>query len=220
MREIGAQALSIGGRLLCVAALAVAVGCNGDGSGSSASTSAGLSLSGSPAAQAYIGQAYAFTPVVKDSTTPATVGFSIQNMPHWASFSTSTGQLSGTPSSTDVGTYHDIVISASTAAAQASLAPFTITVPQAGSITLSWQAPTTNTDGSAQADVTGYTIQYGTIASLLTQSVTVDNPTTSYTFDNLAAGVWYFAISATSSAGVQGALSDTVSATVTSPAAG
>ena len=216
LRKFGAQAFSIGGRLLCVAALTVAAGCTSDGSASSSSaaTSAGLQISGSPAQQALIGQAYAFTPVVKDASAPAAVGFSIQNKPGWATFNTASGELHGTPTSADVGNYPGIVISASTSGAQASLAGFTITVPQAGAVVVSWQAPATNTDGSPVADVSGYTIHYGTIASLLTQSVTVDNPNTSYTFQNLTSGVWYFALSANSSAGVQGAVSDPVSMTV------
>lgn len=220
MRKFCAQAVLSGGRLLCIAAIAVVVGCNGDGStsssgtGSSVATSASLHISGSPATQAVIGQAYAFTPVVTDSETAGPVGFSIQNKPTWATFNTSSGELDGTPTSTDAGSYPNIVISASTSGAQAALAGFTITVLPLGDVVVSWQAPTTNTDGSPLANVAGYTIHYGTIASLLLQSATVDNPTTSYTFQNLASGAWYFAISAVSSAGVEGAWSEPVSVTV------
>lgn len=214
--KVCARAGSIGGFLLGVVAFAVTSGCNNDVSSTSstASTSAGLSISGTPATQAAINQVYSFTPVVSGSASTAMVGFSIQNKPTWATFNTSSGRLEGTPTSADVGSYPGIVISASTGSAQASLAGFTVTVLPGGSVILSWQAPTTNTDGSALADIAGYTIHYGTIASLLTQSVNVDNPTTSYSIENLSAGVWYFAISAYTSAGVDGALSDVVSATL------
>lgn len=148
------------------------------------------------------------------AASTASVGFSIQNKPLWATFNTSSGQLSGTPSSSDVGSYPNIVIGASNGSASAALAGFTITVPKAGTVTLDWQAPSANTDGSPLTDVAGYTIQYGTIESLLTQSTTVDSQTTSHTLENLTPGVWYFAVSAYTSDGIQGALSEVVSTTV------
>ncbi len=80
---------------------------------------------------------------------------------------------------------------------------------------MSWQAPTTNSNGSALTDLAGYMLNYGTSAAHLTESVKIDNPsTTSYTMQNLSSGTWYFAVSAYTSTGVQGALSDVVSATI------
>ncbi len=222
MTKVGSQAVSIRALLLCLAAVLGAAGCNNDGSssgssssGSSSLSSLGLSISGQPPQQAAIGQVYSFTPAVKAAAgSAAAIGFSIRNKPTWASFNTASGRLDGTPGANDVGSYPGIVISASSGSAQASLGGFTITVLQKGAVLLSWDAPTTNTDGSPLADLAGYTIHYGTIESLLTQSVTVDNPNTSYAFQNLAAGVWYFAISAVTSAGIDGAMSDPVSATI------
>lgn len=217
VRKIGARTLLIGGLLLAAAVIVTTTGCNGDSSSapsSSAATSSTLSISGTPATQAAIGQTYSFRPVVSDSAAPAAVGFSIQNKPMWATFNTSSGQLAGTPASADVGSYPGIVISASTAGAQASLTGFTITVLQKGTVVLSWEAPTTNTDGSPLTDIAGYIVHYGTIASLLTQSAALDTATDGYSLSALAPGIWYFAISATNSAGVEGAWSDVVSATV------
>src|SRR5690606_35966569 len=57
-----------------------------------------------------------------------TLRFSISNRPSWASFSTSTGQLSGTPRSSHIGTYSNIVISVTDGNATTSLGPFTIQV--------------------------------------------------------------------------------------------
>ena len=55
--------------------------------------------------------------------------FAITNKPAWAQFDTGTGRLSGTPlPQTNVGTYSNILISASDGAARAYLAPFSITV--------------------------------------------------------------------------------------------
>jgi hypothetical protein len=82
-------------------------------------------ISGTPATQVTVGQAYSFTPT---TTNPSggTLTFSITNMPSWATFSSSTGQLSGTPSTT--GAYAGIVISVSDGTSSASLAAFTVTV--------------------------------------------------------------------------------------------
>jgi Fibronectin type III domain len=140
-------------------------------------------------------------------------------MPAWATFSIATGQLSGTPAATDVGTYSGIVISVSDGVSSAALPAFSIAVtaaqPPPGNATLKWTVPTSNTNGTALTDLSGYTISYGTSPTALTQSVTITDPTmTSYTITGLAAGTWYFAIAATASDGMQSALSNVVSATI------
>ena len=59
-------------------------------------TSDGLTISGSGYRQVIAGQSYSFTPTTKDPSGRKLV-FSIANKPAWASFSSSTGQLWGTP---------------------------------------------------------------------------------------------------------------------------
>jgi len=54
--------------------------------------------------------------------------FSIQNPPSWASFSSPSGTLSGTPTAANAGTYGNILISVSNGTQSASLAPFSIKV--------------------------------------------------------------------------------------------
>ncbi len=84
-----------------------------------------------------------------------------------------------------------------------------------GSASISWSAPTANTDGSALANLAGYKIDYGTSADSLTQSVTISDPTaTSYTLQGLASGTWYFTVSDFTSAGVVSAFSSVVSKTI------
>jgi hypothetical protein len=203
------SARSIGGLLVCAVAAVAMAGCNFDGSSPSSSA---LSISGTPATQAAVGQAYSFKPVVTGSAASSAVGFSIQNKPMWATFSTSSGQLQGSPAIEDVGSYSNIIISASTGGAQASLVAFTINVTKSGSVTLNWQAPKTNTDGTPLKDVAGYTINYGTGATHLVHTVKV--AATSYTFQNLEQGVWFFSVSAYTTAGVEGAPSAAVSTQV------
>lgn len=84
-----------------------------------------------------------------------------------------------------------------------------------GTATLSWQAPTTNTDGAALTDLSGYRIYYGTDAEELTESVQLTSVgLQTYVIDGLGTGTWYFAIKAVTSTGVESALSDIVSKTI------
>jgi hypothetical protein len=81
--------------------------------------------------------------------------------------------------------------------------------------TLSWQAPTTNADGTPLRDLAGYRIYYGTNASDLTQIIQVTSVgLQTYVIDNLNAGTWYFAIKAVTSEGIESSLSDIVSKTI------
>ena len=89
-------------------------------------------ISGTPSTTATIGQAYSFTPTASDPDgNPLT--FSVQNLPTWATFSTTTGTLSGTPAT--AATHSNIIISVSDGALSASLAAFTITVQGIGQVT-------------------------------------------------------------------------------------
>src|SRR5690606_14809408 len=64
-------------------------------------------ISGAPAASVVAGEQYSFQPTANDADNDS-LTFSITNKPAWASFSTSTGRLWGTPSS--AGTFENIVI--------------------------------------------------------------------------------------------------------------
>jgi len=217
--------------LLCVLSAATLAGCGQDGVGSGSTTVAPAagsaavsvsapppSISGTPPTSVTAGTGYSFTPTTTDPSGK-TLSFSITNMPVWATFSIATGQLSGTPAATDVGTYSGIVISASDGSSSAALPAFSITVaaapPPLGNANLSWTVPTLNTNGTGLTDLSGYRISYGTSPTALTQSVTITDPTaTSYTITGLAAGTWYFAIAATASNGTQSALSNVASKTI------
>ena len=85
-------------------------------------------LSGSPSTTTAEDAAYSFIPTLTDSDTGDTHTFSIINKPSWANFNTSTGELSGTPDNSHVGSYAAITISVNDGTVSASLAPFTLTV--------------------------------------------------------------------------------------------
>ena len=67
-------------------------------------------IGGTPATSVDVGSAYSFTPAAEDLDGDAKT-FSITNKPSWASFSTSTGALTGTPTAVDVGITSNIIIS-------------------------------------------------------------------------------------------------------------
>lgn len=170
-------------------------------------------ISGQPGISILVGQAYSFQPAAKDANGDS-LTFSAVNVPSWASFSSSTGRLTGTPSVADVGSYSGVTISVSDGAATTSLASFSVTVTASasGSATLSWEAPTVNNDGTALTDLAGYQILYGPDADNLQQVVVIQNSSVSmYVLENLTAGSWYFAVVAVNSAGVSSELSNIAS---------
>lgn len=102
---------------------------------------AALQISGSPASTAAVGQSYSFTPTASGPLRRE-LTFTISGRPSWASFDATTGTLSGTPTSSDVGTSANIVISVRDRLSTASLTPFAITV-SGGSTTTSSPPPNT-----------------------------------------------------------------------------
>jgi hypothetical protein len=175
-----------------------------------------LTISGTPVASIAAGRSYSFTPTVNQA---GEVSFSIANKPAWATFSTATGSLTGTPTPTNVGTFSNIVITASNGAANAALAAFEIAVTQAaaasGSATLAWSPPTANTDGSSVSNLAGYNIYYGTSKESMTTKIPVTNPgLTAYTVADLGAGTYFFGISAFTVGGVESAVSVVGSKTI------
>jgi VCBS repeat-containing protein len=86
-------------------------------------------ITGTPATTIAEDSAYSFIPTAADVDTGAVLTYSIVNKPAWATFSTSTGALTGTPINNNVGTTTGIVISVSDGIAPAvNLAAFDLTV--------------------------------------------------------------------------------------------
>ncbi|MEQ1579366.1 MAG: putative Ig domain-containing protein [Steroidobacteraceae bacterium] len=167
-------------------------------------------IAGTPATSINVGGTYSFTPAASDADgNPLT--FSIANKPIWATFNAATGQLSGAPAAGNVATFSGISITVSDGLAIATLAPFAISVAQisVGSASLTWVAPTQNTDGTALTNLSGYRVYYGTSATTMTQTVTIANASIStYVVDNLSPATWYFAVKAIAN-GQESALSKT-----------
>ena len=84
-----------------------------------------------------------------------------------------------------------------------------------GTATVSWEAPTITTQGTALTDLAGYRVYYGLSETDLSQRVELNNTGTQiYVVDNLGAGTWYFAVKAVTSVGVESPLSEIVSKTI------
>jgi len=82
-------------------------------------------ISGTPATSVTENTAYSFKPVASDADGDK-LTFSIAKKPAWASFSSSTGRLSGTPGNSHVGTTSGIVISVSDGSVSRSLPAFNL----------------------------------------------------------------------------------------------
>lgn len=143
-----------------------------------------LSISGTPATTATVGTSYSFTPT--SAGGHATKIYSITNKPSWAAFTSATGQLTGTPSGTEVDT--GVVITVTDGdGLTASLSPWTITVSAGGG------APTFDTTMSLRTTERNFVDVTSTLASVPSgNKVTVQLRTLSGSADGFALRPWLY----------------------------
>lgn len=81
-----------------------------------------------------------------------------------------------------------------------------------GLATLSWNAPTTNTDDTALTDLAGYKIYYGNASDNLSESITINDPSAAtWLIENLHSNrSYFFAVTAFNSKGIESDLSNIV----------
>jgi len=166
-------------------------------------------------ANAEVGATFDYQPVAQDPEGD-TLLFTAVNLPTWASLDPTSGHITGTPGPNDEGLYESISITVADETHKVVTAPFSITVnpalaenpaPESGSgvASLQWETPPSKVDGEPLDDLAGYRILYGRSSTDLDHSVMVPDPaTTSYQISNLATGVWYFAVVAVNSNGLEG----------------
>jgi len=212
-----------------VATAMILAGCGGDEGGSSSSTSGDKPVAPSPSPKnnppvvsgaaltaATVGSSYVFQPTASDPDGDP-IEYQVANKPAWATFDARSGRLSGTPADGDVGTYSNILISATDGKLSASLSAFSIAVSaaQSGAATLTWMTPTENTDGTALDDLAGFRIRYGRDPGALTEVQSIPTPgITSAVVENLAQGTWYFTLSAYNRTGAESEPSNIVQKTI------
>lgn len=82
-------------------------------------------------------------------------------------------------------------------------------------LTVAWQAPTQNNDGTTLVDLRGYRVYYGHASHNYSDAIQVANPgITDYVVQNLTPGHYYFAVTAYNSAGQESAPSTEVATSV------
>jgi Putative Ig domain len=174
------------------------------------------SIAGTPSTSVLSGNQYAFTPAAADPNGD-TLTFSIAGRPRWATFNTATGQLRGTPTAADIGTYSGVTISVTDGSASATLQTFNILVvaTASGSALVSWMPPTANTDGSPLGNLAGFKVYWGAAQGQYPNSATITNlGVTSFVVEQLTPGTWYFATTAFASSGAESAFSAAASKTI------
>jgi len=147
----------------------------------SVASASSLTISGTPPNTVTAGSTYSFTPSVVDSLSGRTLSFAIIDKPAWATFSSSTGKLSGTPGAASVGKYSDIEIAVNDGINAAVLSSFSITVqssssggtsptpPSGGKVTIGGSPPSTVSAGSTYSftptttDPSGRTLSFAII---------------------------------------------------------
>ena len=160
-------------------------------------------------ADAQVGATFDYQPVARDPESD-TLRFTAVNLPTWASLDPTSGHISGTPGPNDAGLYESISITVADATHKVVTAPFSITVNPApelasGVASLQWEVPPSKVSGEPLDDLAGYRILYGRSSSDLDHSVLITDPAvTSYQISKLTSGVWYFAVVAVSSNGLEG----------------
>lgn len=120
------------------------------------------SLGGDPATTVYSGKTYRFAPTFSDANNDK-LSFSISRQPAWASFNTSTGVLTGTPSDDAIGAYDNIVISATDGNLKTNLPAFNVEVSN----------PAPSIQGTPSANVrSGFNYRFQPTASDLNKPAT------------------------------------------------
>ena len=123
-------------------------------------------ITGKPAITIAEDSAYSFTPSASDINSN-NLTYNIQNKPSWATFNTTTGALTGTPTNEHVGTHSNIIISVSESGDTTSLPAFNIEV--------------TNTNDTPTTSDVSYSLNT-TTSSSLTRTLSANDVDANETF--------------------------------------
>lgn len=112
----------------------------------------------------------------------------------------------------DVGRWEGQVVSATPMPPSQSPPPVGEMAPDQ-TVTVSWVAPSTRVDGSSisLSEIESYEISYGQNQANLGQTQRVPGGVTTFTFNGLGSGTWYFQVRAIDSEGLRSAPSEVVS---------
>ncbi|MEM7277133.1 MAG: putative Ig domain-containing protein [Pseudomonadota bacterium] len=172
-------------------------------------------IGGTPATAVSSGSVYTFRPNASDADGD-TLSFSIEGQPSWASFDTNSGELTGQPDTGDVGSYANIRISVSDGNETAATPFFSIDVVTTAlnAALVQWQAPTTNSDGSALTDLSGFKVYALAESSRSVTIIDVDSPgVAEFRVEGLGNDTYFFSVTAYNSAGIESLISEQASIT-------
>ncbi|MDT8420514.1 MAG: Ig-like domain-containing protein, partial [Desulfuromonadales bacterium] len=110
-------------------------------------------ISGAPSTSVTQDTPYSFTPTASDVDGDA-LTFSINTTPSWATFNPGTGELSGTPTNSNIGTTSGIIIGVSDGPLSASLAAFDLTVTNSNDAPTATSANITTAEDTTSVGVT------------------------------------------------------------------
>ena len=178
---------------------------NGLDTGSESAPNRPPTISADPPNMIMAGTAYSYVPTASDSDNDS-LYFLVSGLPSWASFDPWTGEISGRPTTEDIGAHMQIVITVEDErGGRASTRSFGISVVASalGAATLNWSPPLERADGTPLTDLAGYTVYWSLNPDNFVNSVVLDNPgLTSYMVTGLTRGTWYFTVTAFDSEGV------------------
>ena len=123
-------------------------------------------ITGTPATSVKVGHLYSFAPTTADADANPSLSCAITNKPAWASFNSTTGALTGTPTADDVGTNSNIIINVTDGTDTVSLTSFNISViainsaPVASNASVSVDEDTSLSITPSVQDAEGDTLSY------------------------------------------------------------
>jgi hypothetical protein len=120
----------------------------------------------------------------------------------------------GTSGSASVGPLSASTTFSITCSGASGSAMSMISVAVRGVVTLSWQPPTENVDGSPLSDLSGYQIYYGTESRDYDAQVAVSDPRVTQQSLELTSGTYYLAVTAIDDQGNESGYSNEVTRTI------
>lgn len=216
--------LAVASAIACLnLALAACGGGSATTSGSAAAsatapTAGTLAISGAAQDAAIAGERFKYLPDVGDvgDVGDATLAFTAEGVPSWAAFDADSGALTGTPSTSDVGSSANVKITAKSGASTASLdVQLQVVAAADRAATVELQAPNVRIDGTSLDNLAGYRIYYGKSAARLDRYVEIpDARLTSAQVSELTPGTWYFVATAYDANGIESPFTDVASRTI------
>jgi hypothetical protein len=140
---------------------------------------------------------------------------SVQGNANFGTPATATIDVNATTASTSSSSSGGSSTSSSSGGSSSSGSSSGSSSTSSDSVTVSWSAPTDNTNGTALTNLAGYNIYYGTNSTDLSRKISLTTVgLLTYVVTNLSSGTWYFYITSVNTAGVESSPSAVVSASI------